>query len=66
MTIAVEGQIRTSIGQAQLLIAQRFKQFSGLVDKCEFDIVEEGEGKTHCSDLQGFWDMIYFQVCCGK
>ena len=32
---AVIGQIRTVIGQAQLLIAQRFKQFSGLIDLSE-------------------------------
>ncbi|RUS71477.1 hypothetical protein EGW08_020763 [Elysia chlorotica] len=53
------GQIRTTVGKAQLLIAQRFKQFSGLVDKCEFNL---GEQKTRPEDLQGFWEMIYFQV----
>lgn len=58
-TFLVQGQIRTVIGQAQLLIAQRFKQFSGLVDDCEFN---RGEKETTCTDLQGFWDMIYFQV----
>ncbi|XP_022089719.1 disks large-associated protein 5-like [Acanthaster planci] len=55
----VSGEIRCTIGKAQLLIDQRFKQFSGLVDNCEFGL---GEKKTHCSDLTGFWDMIYFQV----
>ncbi|XP_067679466.1 serine-rich adhesin for platelets-like isoform X2 [Haliotis asinina] len=55
----VEGQIRTTVGQAQLLIDQRFKQFRGLVDNCEF---KTGEKETTCTDLQGFWDMIYFQV----
>ncbi|XP_069128751.1 enolase-phosphatase E1-like [Argopecten irradians] len=54
----VEGQIRTCIGQAQLLIAQRFKQFKGLVDNCEF---RTGEKETTLTDLQGFWDMIYYQ-----
>ena len=38
---------------------QRFKQFSGLVDNCEFST---GEKETTCTDLQGFWDMVYFQV----
>ncbi|XP_035686146.1 disks large-associated protein 5-like [Branchiostoma floridae] len=38
---------------------QRFKQFSGLVDNCEFNT---GEKETTCQDLQGFWDMVYFQV----
>ncbi|XP_033738088.1 disks large-associated protein 5-like isoform X2 [Pecten maximus] len=55
----VEGQIRTCIGQAQLLMSQRFKQFTGLVDNCEFG---SGEKETTLSDLQGFWDMIYYQV----
>lgn len=31
----VTGQIRTTIGQAQLLIDQRFRQFSGLIDLSE-------------------------------
>ena len=37
----------------------RFRQFAGLVDNCEFGI---GEKETTCQDLQGFWDMVYFQV----
>ena len=57
--LVVRGQIRTVVGQAQLLIAQRFLQFSGLVDDCEF---KRGEKETTFTDLQGFWDMIYFQV----
>jgi len=32
---SVTGQIRTTIGQAQLLIDQRFRQFSGLIDLSE-------------------------------
>ncbi|XP_021343719.1 disks large-associated protein 5-like isoform X2 [Mizuhopecten yessoensis] len=55
----VEGQIRSCIGQAQLLIRQRFKQFTGLVDNCEFGT---GEKETTFTDLQGFWDMIFYQV----
>ena len=31
----VTGQIRTTIGQGQLLIDQRFRQFSGLIDLSE-------------------------------
>ncbi|XP_022246238.1 disks large-associated protein 5-like isoform X2 [Limulus polyphemus] len=53
------GQIRLAVGQAQLLMDQRFHQFSGLIDNCEF---HRGEKKTTCDDLQGFWDMIFFQV----
>ena len=42
-----------------LLMNERFKQFNGLVDNCEF---KRGEKETTVTDLQGFWDMIYFQV----
>ena len=59
MALSVSGQVRATIGKAQLLMTQRFKQFSGLVDNCEFGT---GLKPTTCDDLQGFWDMIYFQV----
>jgi disks large-associated protein 5 len=58
--ISVHGQIRTTVGQAMLLMDQRFKQFSGLIDNCEFKL---GEKETTCMDLKGFWEMIYYQVC---
>ncbi|NXG12838.1 DLGP5 protein, partial [Sakesphorus luctuosus] len=51
--------IRTTVGQTRLLIGERFKQFEGLVDNCEF---RKGEKETTCTDLDGFWDMINFQV----
>ncbi|XP_039923202.1 disks large-associated protein 5 [Hirundo rustica] len=51
--------IRTTVGQTRLLIGERFKQFEGLVDNCEF---KRGEKETTCTDLDGFWDMIYFQI----
>lgn len=53
------GQIRATVGQAQLLVVKRFKQFSSLVDDAEFGT---GEKAIHSSDLQGFWEVIYFQV----
>ncbi|XP_030019514.1 disks large-associated protein 5 [Sphaeramia orbicularis] len=52
-------RMRTAVGQARLLMKERFNQFSGLVDDCEFS---RGEKVTTCTDLQGFWDMVYFQV----
>ncbi|XP_008436371.1 disks large-associated protein 5 isoform X2 [Poecilia reticulata] len=52
-------QMRTAVGQARLLMKERFNQFSGLVDDCEFS---RGEKVTTFTDLQGFWDMVYFQV----
>ncbi|NWV16289.1 DLGP5 protein, partial [Origma solitaria] len=51
--------IRTTIGQTRLLIGERFKQFEGLVDNCEF---KQGEKETTCTDLDGFWDMVNFQI----
>ncbi|XP_059706592.1 disks large-associated protein 5 isoform X2 [Haemorhous mexicanus] len=51
--------IRSTVGQTRLLIGERFKQFEGLVDNCEF---KRGEKETTCTDLDGFWDMINFQV----
>ena len=55
----VQGEIRSVIGQARLVMAERFSQFSGLVDNCEF---KSGEKETTTTDLTGFWEMIYFQV----
>lgn len=51
--------IRTTVGQTRLLMTERFKQFEGLVDDCEF---KRGEKETTCTDLDGFWDMVNFQV----
>ncbi|NXO48659.1 DLGP5 protein, partial [Aramus guarauna] len=51
--------IRMTLGQTRLLIAERFKQFEGLVDNCEF---KRGEKETMCTDLDGFWDMVNFQI----
>ena len=55
----IQGEIRSVIGQGRLVMAERFHQFTGLVDNCEF---KRGEKETTCMDLMGFWEMIYFQV----
>lgn len=55
----MQDRMRTAVGQAKLLMKERFGQFSGLVDDCELG---RGEKITTCTDLQGFWDMVYFQV----
>ncbi|KAM9426714.1 disks large-associated protein 5 isoform 3-T3 [Pholidichthys leucotaenia] len=52
-------RMRTAVGQARLLMKERFNQFSGLVDDCDFS---RGEKLITCVDLQGFWDMVYYQV----
>ncbi|XP_039643221.1 disks large-associated protein 5 isoform X2 [Perca fluviatilis] len=51
--------MRTAVGQARLLMKERFTQFSGLVDDCDLG---RGERIITCTDLQGFWDMVYYQV----
>lgn len=53
------GAIRTTIGQAKLLMSQRFKQFSDLIDRCEFNT---GQPPTRLNDLTGFWEMIRYQI----
>ncbi|XP_069547472.1 disks large-associated protein 5 [Brachyistius frenatus] len=55
----IRDRMRTAVGQARLLMKERFKQFGGLVDDCELG---RGEKITTCTDLQGFWDMVYYQV----
>ncbi|XP_062506556.1 disks large-associated protein 5-like isoform X4 [Corticium candelabrum] len=55
----VVGMINAAVGKAQLLIRQRFHQFSQLCDLAE----DPSAVKTaEVSDLQGFWDMISCQV----
>lgn len=54
-----QGYIRSATGQAKLLMTERFAQFTGLIHICENNL---GEKKTTSEDLQGFWDMVYFQV----
>uniref|UniRef100_L7M2B9 Putative guanylate-kinase-associated protein n=1 Tax=Rhipicephalus pulchellus TaxID=72859 RepID=L7M2B9_RHIPC len=54
-----QGYIRSATGKAKLLMNERFSQFTRLIHNCENNL---GEKKTTCEDLQGFWDMVYFQV----
>lgn len=61
--LTVRDRMRTAVGQARLLMKERFKQFSGLVDDCELG---RGEKVTTCTDLQGFWDMVYYQVSASR
>jgi hypothetical protein len=55
----IQGSIRSVAGQGRLVMKERFSQFSGLVDNCEFSL---GEKETTTTDLMGFWEMIYYQV----
>lgn len=54
--------INVTVGQTQLLINKKFQQFRGLIDRCESQEIQEGEGVVKVEDLQGFWDMVYMQV----
>lgn len=69
------GHIRSAIGLAHLLVNQRFKQFSGLIKNCEDNVTPKGNEidvevtrsngyfvSVTPMDLQGFWEMIYYQV----
>uniref|UniRef100_T1JFH2 Uncharacterized protein n=1 Tax=Strigamia maritima TaxID=126957 RepID=T1JFH2_STRMM len=53
------GNILAAVGKANLLVNQRFAQFSKLIEDCEF---QNGDMKTTTDDLQGFWDMITWQI----
>ena len=55
----VTGEVRSVVGLGRLVMAERFNQFSGLVDNCQF---KRGATETTVEDLQGFWEMIYIQV----
>ncbi|KRT85803.1 hypothetical protein AMK59_166, partial [Oryctes borbonicus] len=51
--------INVAIGQSQLLINKKFKQFRNLILSCE-----SGDSKmpVTCEDLHGYWDTAYIQV----
>ena len=55
----VAGEVRSVLGLARLVVAERFSQFAGLIDNCQF---RRGEKETKVEDLQGFWEMISLQV----
>ena len=55
----MQERIRQAIGQANLLMKKRLKQFEKLVDDCEFS---RGDRETKTTDLAGFWDLVSIQV----
>ena len=55
----VAGEVRSVLGLARLVMAERFCQFAGLIDNCQF---RKGEKETNVEDLRGFWEMISLQV----
>ena len=44
----LQGEIRCVVGQARLVMVERFQQFSGLIDNCEFN---RGHKETTCMDF---------------
>lgn len=53
--------IRSAIGHTELLVNKKFKQFNGLIADAKIN-PGQLELVTRCSDLQGFWDMMYREV----
>jgi disks large-associated protein 5 len=55
--------ISAAVGQTQLLLSEKFSQFHGLIDRCEkFSKLGTAGALVTCSDLDGFWDLVYMQV----
>lgn len=48
------------VGQTKLLLEKKFKQFEGLIERCETQ--KSDSLKVTLDDLQGFWEMMYQQV----
>lgn len=53
-------QINVAMGQTNLLITNKFKQFSSLIDQCSD--TESNDVKVKPEDLEGFWSMVYLQI----
>uniref|UniRef100_A0A3Q3KMB7 Discs, large (Drosophila) homolog-associated protein 1b n=1 Tax=Monopterus albus TaxID=43700 RepID=A0A3Q3KMB7_MONAL len=53
------GKMRSAVGSAQLLIAQKFQQFREL---CEENLNPNAHPRPVASDLAGFWDMLQLSI----
>ncbi|XP_061452053.1 disks large-associated protein 1 isoform X2 [Rhineura floridana] len=53
------GKIRTAVGSAQLLMAQKFYQFREL---CEENLNPNAHPRPASQDLAGFWDMLQLSI----
>nr|XP_031546106.1 disks large-associated protein 1 isoform X8 [Vicugna pacos] len=53
------GKIRTAVGSAQLLMAQKFYQFREL---CEENLNLNAHPRPTSQDLAGFWDMLQLSI----
>ncbi|KAG5870917.1 hypothetical protein JTB14_004139 [Gonioctena quinquepunctata] len=52
--------IDVAVGQSKLLMAKKFKQFRDLIEECRS--CQYKDKPITCTDLHGFWDMVYMQV----
>ncbi|KAJ8016707.1 hypothetical protein DPEC_G00010120 [Dallia pectoralis] len=55
----VMGTVRSAVGSAQLLIAQKFQQFRGL---CDENLNVNAKPRPTAQDLAGFWDLLQLSV----
>ncbi|CAL9703328.1 unnamed protein product [Knipowitschia caucasica] len=55
----VMGTIRSAVGSAQLLIAQKFEQFRGL---CNENLKVDANPRPTAQDLAGFWDLLQLSI----
>ncbi|XP_068073258.1 disks large-associated protein 1 isoform X4 [Danio rerio] len=53
------GKIRSAVGSAQLLMAQKFQQFR---DLCEENLNPNAHPRPMSQDLAGFWDMLQLSI----
>ncbi|XP_038171241.1 disks large-associated protein 1 isoform X7 [Arvicola amphibius] len=53
------GKIRTAVGSAQLLMAQKFYQFREL---CDENLNPNAHPRPTSQDLAGFWDMLQLSI----
>lgn len=62
ITEDIRSQINQAIGQTTMLIKEKFQQFWQLTLVCKKGKDNSAETKITCTDLLGFWDMMYIQV----
>ncbi|XP_054472275.1 disks large-associated protein 4 [Anoplopoma fimbria] len=55
----VLGKVRSAVGCAQLLMAQKFQQFRGL---CEQNLNVNANPRPTAQDLAGFWDLLQLSI----
>lgn len=50
--------ISLTVGQTQLLLNCKLRQFRDLIDKCEKSLPGETGIPVTCTDVEGFWDTL--------